>query len=118
MKFLCLTHDDINNLKKKEKKHNIKEQSNNLFKKIHIKIIIFYVLLIILNIFYVYYISIFCSVYINTQSHLFKDTITSFAMSMLYPFFFALIPTVFRIIGLKKKKKTLFKIGKFAQILA
>ena len=75
-------------------------------------------LLIILNIFYVYYFSIFCSVYINTQSHLFKDTITSFAMSMLYPFFFALIPTVFRIIGLKKKKKTLFKIGKFAQILA
>ena len=115
MKFLSLTHDDIFYLKKIEE-NELKEKSNKKFKIFNIKIIIYYVLLILLNIFYIYYISIFCSVYTNTQLHLFKDTITSFAISMFYPFIFAAFPTFFRMIGLKKEKKTLFKIGKLIQI--
>ena len=118
MKFLCLTHDDIYKLKKLEEKDKLKEQSNSKYKKFNIKIIIFYVLLIALNIFYIYYISIFCSVYNNTQSHLFKDSITSFATSMLYPFIFALFPTIFRMTGLKKEKKCLFSVGKILQLIA
>jgi hypothetical protein len=118
MKFLCLTHDDIYKLKKLEEKDKLKKESNSKYKKFNIKIIIFYVLLIALNIFYIYYISIFCSVYKNTQLYLFKDTITSFATSMLYPFIFALIPTIFRMTGLKKEKKCLFSVGKILQLLA
>ena len=118
MKFLCLTHDDIYELKKLEEKDKLKKESNSKYKKFNIKIIIFYVLLIALNIFYIYYISIFCSVYKNTQLYLFKDTITSFATSMLYPFIFALIPTIFRMTGLKKEKKCLFSFGKLLQLLA
>ena len=118
MQFLCLTHDDIYKLKKLEEKDKLKELSNRKYKKFNIKIIIFYVLLIALNIFYIYYISIFCSVYKNTQQHLFKDSITSFATSMFYPFIFALFPTIFRMTGLKKEKKCLFSCGKLLQFLA
>ena len=62
MKFLCLTHDQIFDLKNIEEENKLKEKSNSKFKCFHVKIIIFYGLLIALNIFYIYYISIFCSV--------------------------------------------------------
>ena len=80
-------------------------------KKKKIKLIIFFILQFILFFCFWYYISAFCIIYHNTQKHLIKDSIISFFISMILPFFLVIISGMFRILGIKKKNKILFKIG-------
>ncbi len=47
----------------------------------------------------------FCAVYANTQTHLLKDTFSSFGLSLVYPFGINLIPGLFRIYALRDPKK-------------
>ena len=81
-----------------------KMKNEKLFKVIlclKIKFNIFFVIGFIFLCFCWYYISVFCSVYINTQIILLKDTFLSFGFSLLYPFILNLIPGLFRIPSLK-----------------
>ena len=64
--------------------------------------------------FFWYFISCFCAVYKNTQIILIKDTLVSFALSMVYPFGLNLLPGMFRLPALRSKnknKKCLYKIS-------
>ena len=65
------------------------------------------------------YLGCFCSVYKNTQIHLLKDVISSFAISFITPVFINLLPGFFRIPALKAKRKRpmMFKFSKFLQML-
>jgi len=56
-------------------------------------------------IFFWYFISCFGAVYKNTQTTLIKDTLISFALSMVYPFDLNLFPGFFRIPALRAKDK-------------
>ena len=63
-------------------------------------------------IFFWYYLTAFGAVYHNTQSHLIKDTLISFGISMGYPFLMNIIPVIMRFYALRKKnKKYLFNIS-------
>ena len=87
---------------------------------IKIKLIIFFTLSFILMIFFWYFISCFCAVYKNTQIILIKDTLISFALSMIYPFGLNLIPGFFRIPALRaqrKDKKCLYKASGFIALI-
>ena len=78
LSMLSLTEKGIVKLKQmKEIDHNkiIKE-----IKYIKIKLIIFFVLEFIFLVLFWYYLSCFCALYKNTQSHLIKDTLTSFVL--------------------------------------
>ena len=60
----------------------------------------------------------FGAIYRNTQVHLLKDTLISFALSLLYPFAFYLLPGLFRITALsdeKRKRNLLYKFSLFLQ---
>ena len=79
---------------------------------IQIKIILFFIITYILLFALYIYTGGFCAVYKNTQIILIKDTLISFAISMLYPFGLNLFPGCFRIPALrspKKDKKCLYK---------
>ena len=57
----------------------------------------------------------FCGVYKNSQSHLIKDSLFSFVISIFTPFVTILIPAVLRISALRSEKKDkhiLYKISK------
>ena len=99
--FALNTHKRFKNL-------NEYIQYNN---KKKIKLIIFFILQFILFFCFWYFTSAFCIIYHNTQKHLIKDSIMSFFLSMILPFFLVIISGMFRIIGIKKKNKILFKIG-------
>ena len=77
------------------------------------KIFLFYLECFIFLIFFWYFISCFCAVYINTQRILIEDTLISFATSMIYPFGYYLIPSIIRIMALKsnKKRNTLYNFS-------
>ena len=62
----------------------------------------------------------FCAIYRNTQTHLIKDTLISFGLSLLYPFLFYLIPGFFRIPSLSKEKNKrnyLYIVSKLLQMI-
>ena len=103
--FLSLTDKYIYEIKKlKNKSFDI---INKIFRIIKIKLIIFCVITFILFIFYWHIISAFCAVNINTQNIFIKDSISSFAMGLIYPFILYLFPSGLRIICLKNKESNL-----------
>ena len=115
IKFLSLTEKNIIEIKKTKK--NKSEKASETLKCLNIKFVIFFILSFIFLIFFWYYLSCFCAVYINTQIHLIKDTITSFGLSLIYPFGINLIPGIFRINSLKASKKSYELMYKFSKIL-
>ena len=101
-------------------KGNIEKRTKKLINKLKVKCILYFIISFIVLLFMGYYISIFCSVYKNTQVHLLKDTIMSFCLSLLYPLLIYLLPGLFRIPSLlnhKNKRKSLYKFSKILQIL-
>ena len=79
---------------------------NNYFKKSICKLVIFFILIILFQLLFLYYLSAFCAVYRNTQGALIKDTITSFAISLfIYSFLICLISCSIRYCSLRAKNK-------------
>jgi hypothetical protein len=117
LKILALSNDDIIEFKQKEEKENMIEKKNNLFKKLHLKFTLYFIISFILLLFIWYYISMFGAIYRNTQYHLLKDTLMGFGLSLIYPFVIYLLPGIFRILSLsvdknkKKKKECLYKFS-------
>ena len=92
--------------------------SKNIKRCIYIKFGIFIFISLILMLFFWYFISCFCAVYNNTQIILFKDTLLSFGLSMLYPIGLSLLPGIFRIPSLRSEKKNKKCLYSFSQIVA
>ena len=104
--FLALSEDDIIGLKQEKIIDYIGRKGNEVLKIIEIKCILFFVLSFLTVVFYWYYIACFCAVYKNTQIHLMKDTLISFATSLGTPFLIYVVPPIIRVHSLKKKTKT------------
>ena len=75
-----------------------------ILKCIKIKLTIFFIVTFILFMFHWYAITCFCAVYRNTQSAFIKDSLSSFAISQLYPFILYLFPSICRILSLRNCK--------------
>ena len=117
IKFLSLSSKTVTQIK--TMKINEKDNSDkNIINKMKIKLGFFFVISFILLLGFWYYISCFCAVYENTQIHLIKDSVISFGLSLIYPFFINLIPVLFRIPALKAKKGDKECLYKFSNILA
>ena len=117
VKYLSLTETNIINLKKK-KYNEKKNKKNKIFNYIFIKLIIFFILISLFLLLFWFYLVCFCGIYQNSQIHLIKDTLSSFGLSLLYPFILILLPGILRIPSIKNKnKECLFKISKILQLI-
>ena len=105
LNYLTMTDIQYYEIKSLMEKNINKEQVLSIIKIIKYKIIFFYLIEFILFLFYWYVISAFCSVYANTQKIFIIDSISSFALGLVYPFVLYLIPTGLRIISLLVKKR-------------
>ena len=105
LKLLSLSESKILKLKNDGDKNTAKSKGENLIKWLKIKFLFFFIFSFLFISFFWYYISCFCAVYKNTQIILIKDTLISYGISMIYPFFINLIPGFFRIHSLKSKNK-------------
>ena len=117
LKYIALTNDGIIDFKQSKKKKGLMKLGEDLYSKLRIKFVLFFILSFILLLFFWYYISMFCAIYRNTQYHLLKDTLISFGLSLLYPFDINLLPGIFRIPSLSKPKKKRECLYKFSKIL-
>ena len=103
--FLCfLSLTDKHFYEIKNLSNSSKYMMFKIIKCIKIKVAIFYIFTFILFIVYWYAITCFCSVYENTQIAFIKDSISSFALGLLYPFVLYLMPASLRIIALRATK--------------
>ena len=119
LSLLSLTEKIIVEFKQKETSKFDLDEYKKFIYNIKIRIIFFYILEIIFLILFWYYISCFCALYRNTQIHLIKDTVTSFAFSLIYPFIVNFIPGILRLSAINNtdNKKYLYKISQYIQII-
>ena len=118
LKALSLSEKDILKIKDEKGMVSTVKKSKKIEKCIRIKFVFFFLISLLLMSFFWYFISCFCAVYSNTQAILFKDTLISFTISMLYPIGINLIPGMFRIPSLRAKKKDKKCMYSFSKIIA
>ena len=114
IKYFSLSEKDIIKIKNDPKNEDKVKQIQQC---LYIKYIIFYILGLILLIFFWYYLSSFCAVFINSQIYLINNTIISLIISLLYPFFINFLPCTIRIISLNKENKFFYNASKILQII-
>ena len=113
-----MSQDNIIELIQKIELKDLDQKHKKLLQILKIKFILYFVLTFITLVFFWYYITCFCGIYINTQMHLLEDTIISLITSLLLPFGLYLIPGIFRILSLKEEKncsKCLYKFSSFLE---
>ena len=116
-KFLALSEKQILSIKQIKTINNIDIKVKDLLKNLKIKFSLFYSTSFILLFLFCFYISCFCGIYENTQIHLIKDSILSFGLTLITPFFTCFIPGIFRLFALKAKNKNKEIVYKISQIL-
>ena len=120
IKNLALSQDNISQLKqeKQKEKRDFDLEQKKLIRKIKIKFILFFIIDFMILLFFWYYITCFCGIYVNTQTHLIKDSFISFSIGLLFPFVFYLVPGIFRISALraeKQNRKCMYKLASFIE---
>ena len=115
--YLALTEINILELKKEKKIEILNLKAIKTKKLIKCKLALFFILTFLLLILFLYYITCFCGIYINTQYHLIKDSIISFGLALIYPLGLLFIPGIFRLISLYAKNKDKEYIYKFSQFI-
>ena len=118
LKNLSLSERDMLKIKQQKDIKFTVTISKDIKRCIYIRFGIFIVISLLLMLFFWYFISCFCAVYNNTQIILFKDTLLSFGLSMLYPIGLSLLPGIFRIPSLRSEKKNKKCLYSFSQIVA
>ena len=114
LKMLSLSDTKILAIKKERDPDQAKELAGRVKSELNITLIIFLAVGSVLMLFFWYFISCFCAVFVNTQAILIEDTFLSFALSMISPFIIVLIPCALRFPALrakKKDKKWLYKLS-------
>ena len=115
IRFLSLSDKTIIEIKKEKDIQILKLKAPKTLKILKIKFICFFSLSLLFLILIWYYISCFCAVYRNTQIYLLKNILISFGISLIYPFFIALIPSIIRAVSLYKPGNCLYKLSKVIQ---
>ena len=105
IKKLALSQKKIMEIKKEKNKNILdKKYYQKLLKNLKIRFALFFIISFLILLFFLYYITCFCGVYINTQTHLIKDSVISLITSLFIPLIICLIPGIFRIFSLKGEK--------------
>ena len=118
IRTLSLSQDNISELKQEKEKKDLDIKYKKIIRTLKIKFILFFIIDFIVLLFFWYYITCFCGIYINTQIHLIKDTMISLMISLLIPFVLYTIPGIFRISSLRVEKPTrklLYNISSFIE---
>ena len=118
LRYLALTEKNFLEIKNEKDYKKALKKYKQLKKHLKIRFMIFFLLCFLLMIFFWIFIACFCSIFINTQIILIKDTSISFALSMVYPFGLNIVPTIFRKISLKSKdKKFIYDVGNIIALI-
>ena len=119
IRYLILSDRYIIEIKNEKNKEVKSEKIYKIKRCLNIKYILFYVLSFIFFTIFWFYLASFCAVFQNSQYYVMINTFISFGISIIYPVIYNLLPSIFRIISLKKKSNNFFiyKISKILQLM-
>ena len=118
IKFIFLSERNIFEIRKQDKSSLAYSIAEKEKKNLIIKYNLFFALGLIFLVFFWMLLSSFGAVYPNTQMFIFKNSLVSFSMSLIYPEIISIFPCIFRIYSLhSSNKEYLYKISNFLQIL-
>ena len=112
---LALSENSINEIREEKTLDDMKTAAEKTKRNLIIKFILFFFLGFVLLGCFWFYIGCFCAVYTNTQIYLIKDTLISFAISLIFPFIKYVLPCIIRLKSLKTLGKCLYNISKLLQ---
>ena len=119
LKNLAFTDNLILDIKFEKKVEEFKKKKQNIYKKIKIRFILFFIISFLLISFFLFFVSCFCGVYINSQFYLISESLISLIISVFAVFYQLLIPGFFRIYALRAKnkdKKCLYNFSQFLEL--
>ena len=105
-------------MKQDKSTQKLNSKADKIIKVIKIKLCLFFIISFIIIVASLFYITCFCGIYINTQMHLIKDSIISFAFSLIYPLGLYIFPCICRISALRAKKKDKEYLYKLSKLIA
>ena len=117
LNYIFLSERNIIKIKEQNTYSKADYTAQNVQKKLVIKYVIFFILGNIFLGFFWILLSSFGAVYQNTQIFLVKNTLISFSMDLVYPFFYNIFPCFFRMISLNSKSECFYNFSKFLQLL-
>ena len=120
LEILILTDRNVLQVKRQETQKQAELMKKEVIKCINIKFTIFFILNFILLILFWFYLTCFNGVYENTQVYLIENTCIGFGISLIYPFFWNILPTALRMTslsGTKPDNKCIYSISKYLQII-
>ena len=118
IRYASLSYDNIYSVYKEKLYLNAKIRANIVRKILLVKYICFYVIGFISVLFFGYYLSVFGAVYQNTQYILIKNTIISYIISLVFPFFINIITSILRRYSLKEAtRQNIYNLSKYFQYI-
>ena len=118
IKIIFLSERNINQVRQQISISSAHSISDKVRRNLIIKYIIFFILGLIFLVFFWMLLSSFGAVYPNTQMFILKNTLLSFAISLIYPFLISIFPCIFRMSSLSSRNsECVYKISKFLQFL-
>jgi len=79
--------------------------------KLRTKLIIYFIIVFLFSIIFLYYVSVFCAVYRNSQKYWFLGCLESFGIDSSLSIIICIFLAIFRYISIKKRTKYLYVLG-------
>ena len=105
-------------IKRRDKINKYEEVVNMKLKKLRIKLIVYFILIYLMDIFFLYYVTAFCAVYRNSQKYWFIGCLESFGLDFLISVIICIFLTIFRYLSIRKRIKCLFILVEFISALS
>jgi hypothetical protein len=117
LKFICLTHNSIRELRKEKNVKLAEKKSHCKLRCIIIRLILYYFLSFVFLIVFGFYVLSFCAIFENTQIILVRSTFTSWLISLVYPFIICFVTSLVRSLSFNCQCKCLYKLKQLLQLL-
>ena len=103
-------------IRTKSKYNNYIELINSKLSKLRKKLIVYFILVFLLESFFLYYVTAFCAVYRYSQKYWFFGCLESFAMDSVVALIICIFLSLFRYISIKKHIKCFYSLANFIGI--
>ena len=104
-------------IEEKEDKDEYLKALDKELNKLKKKLMWFFIIVFFLGIFFSYYASAFCAVYMNSQTFWLIGCLESVVLDFLTPFVICFVLSILRYVGLKKRIKCIYNSAKYVGII-
>jgi hypothetical protein len=111
LKFLLNNKKEILNVIRNKDKLEYNQKKEEILETIKIKLIIYFFIQFLFTLFFLYYCSVFCAVYQNSQVFWIYGCLETILFDIIFSCLFCLFISICKYFGIKKRIKCLYKMS-------